>query len=160
MIIFNPIWIKVFEKTRKYEVYRSIFVCDYIRCTPKSLKNIELPSIKILKLIPSEGTVFSEVVCSQLDFEVTHSISYHKDSEIANLIDSVRLGSLVLFSEFILVTGCGKYLEHIASIKCLLYKLLPCFTKGDDFLTHFVQIKARVELELSDNKKAPNKNYF
>ena len=64
----------------RYEVDRFIFDCVYIRCTPKSLKNVNTDNTQAFIHIPTEDSVISIKDCYiELDFKVTHNAAPKKD---------------------------------------------------------------------------------
>ena len=70
-----------------YEVDQSIFICGYIRLTPKSLELVAIHETQILIEITREESIFPSMeIYVELDFEVTHIVEPHDDYDDADII--------------------------------------------------------------------------
>ena len=116
----------MFKLNEKYEIYRRILKCDYIRYSPAETSTINTPNSQIIINIPREDSVIS-LLNSYLDlnFEVIKKADNTRYGN-ANDIRLVSLGPIALFCNFKLTTSSGKHLEDIsqAHVVSLMYKLI------------------------------------
>ena len=144
----------MFKLNENFEVHRRILKCDCIRYSPAETSTINIPNSQISIDIPREDSVIS-LLKSYLDifFEV---IQKNDKSRYANGSDIklVKLGPIVLFSNFKLTTGSGKHLENIshAHLVPLMYKLITSSKNSDDLSIGFDRSSARRRAEMTNNK--------
>ena len=149
----------MFKLNENKEVDRRILKCDYIRYSPAETSTINTPNSQIYINIPREDSVIS-FLNSYLDlnFEVIKRADNSRYGN-GNDIRLVNLGSIALFSNFILTTSSGNHLEDIshAHLVSLMYKLIISSKNSDDLSIGFDSSRNRRRNELALNKNIKGK---
>ena len=136
----------MFRLTEIYEFDRKILKCEYIRYSPAKASTKNTPNSQTYIDILREDSVIS-LLNSYLDlhFEVikkTDKARYANSNDIRLLY----LGTIALFSNFILTTSSGKRLEDKshAHIVSLMYKLLTNAKEADGLSMGFDRGRGRI----------------
>ena len=151
----------MFKLNENYEVDRRILKCDYIRYSPAETSTINTPNSQTFINIPREGSVISLLNSYfDLDFEVIKKADNSRYG-IGNDIRLFNLGPIALFSSFKLTTSSGKHLEDISHAHqvSLMYKLITSSKNSDDLSIGIDRSRARLQDEMTDNKKVKGKNH-
>ena len=133
----------MFILCEKYEVYRRILKCDYIRYSPSEISTINTANSQIYINIPREDSLIS-LLNSYLDlnFDVVHAATNNRYPD-GNDIRLFNLGPIALFSNYKLTTSSRKHLEDVsyAHIVSLMYKLTTTAKGCDDVSIGFDEMK-------------------
>ena len=104
----------MFRLNGKYEIIRKILNCDYKRYSPSEISTITTPISQIYITILKEVSVISLFnKCIDLDFDVVHAATNNR-YEDGNDIKLVKIGPIVLVSNYKLTTSSRKHPEYIS----------------------------------------------
>ena len=129
----------MFELNEKYEVYRNILKCDYLRYSPSDISTMNTANSQIIMNKPTEDS-FNSFSNSYLDlnFEVVKKADNNRYS---NDYDTrlVFLGPIALFGSLKLTESIGKHLEdnNRAQIVYLNYELITSAKDTDNLISRF-----------------------
>ena len=149
----------MFTLNEKYEIYRRISKCDYIRYSPSEISTINTPNSQIHINIPREDSVISLLNSYlELNIDVLQAATGNRYADITD-IRLVNLGPIALFSIYKLTTSSGKQLKEIshAHIVSLMYKLLSSSKGSDDLSIGFDRDRNKRKRELSNYKNIKGK---
>ena len=149
----------MFKLSEKYQIYRRILKCDYIRYSPSEISTINTANLQINKNIPREHSLISLLKnYLDLNFDVLHAAT---NTRYVDNIDIWlnNLAAIALFSSFKLTASSRKHLENIdhAHIVSLMYKLFTSSRDSDDPSVCFDRNRDRRKRELTNNKNVNGK---
>ena len=149
----------MFKLNEKYEFIRKISKCHDIRYSPSEISTINTPKSQTYINIRREDNA-NCVLDSRLDlnFDVLHVATGNR---FVNAKDNrlINLGTIALFSKYVLTSSSGKHIEVIdhAHIACLMYKLITSARGSDDLSIGFDRSRDRRKQQLTNNKNIKGK---
>ena len=145
----------MFKLNEKYDVDRKILNSDYVRYSLAETSTKNIPESQMNINIPGEDSVISLLTCwLDLNFEVIKKTDISRYAN-GNDLRLANLGSIALFSNFILKIISWKHLEDISHthIVSLRYKLLISSKGSDDLSVGFDRDRGRKRDELVNDRK-------
>ena len=149
----------MFKLNEKHKVIRNISKNDSIRYSPSEISKLITANPQIYINLPREDSLISLLNSSlDLNFDVLHAATKNRYIH-GNHIRLVNLGPIALFSNYMLTTNSGKYLEDIshAHVVSLMYKLLTSKRRSDDLSIGFDRDRGKRQRELTHDKVVEGK---
>ena len=111
----------MFFKSEGCEIDRSIFRCNWIRCTPGSLAIVDRPINQIFVDMRRKNFVtVSKDSSIETDFKIFHNVSPQKDFEDTDDIRLDNLGRFKLLKQHKMTTSSGEHFNVVGNFAKVL----------------------------------------